>query len=112
MAECCFACFLILCALLQSVACCSVCHVEVKGKPLSPAFGVEIHEPSGEFVLKNDVQAKLHSQPPENESVVISAVNLENMRDDMLPVVNLNVEGIEEEYEWEEEQGSDDEYFL
>ncbi|TQD96649.1 hypothetical protein C1H46_017724 [Malus baccata] len=89
-----------------------VCHVEVKGKPLSPAFGVEIHEPSGEFVLKNDVQAKLHNQPLENESVVISTVNLENMRDDMLPVVNLNVEGIAEEYEWEEEEGSDEEYFL
>ncbi|KAB2597633.1 F-box protein [Pyrus ussuriensis x Pyrus communis] len=84
-----------------------VCHVEVKGKPLSPAFGVEIHEPSGEIVLKNDVQAKLHNQPPENESVVISTVNFENMGDDMLPVEN-----IEGEYEWEEEEGSDEEYFL
>ncbi|KAB2595632.1 F-box protein [Pyrus ussuriensis x Pyrus communis] len=90
-----------------------VSHVEVKGKPLSPAFGVEIHEPSGEFVLKNDVQAKLHNPQnlPENESIVISTVNLEDMRG-MQPIVNWNLVGIEEEYQGEEEDGSDEEYFL
>ncbi|CAN4125782.1 unnamed protein product [Withania somnifera] len=29
-----------------------ICHVKVRGRPLSPAFGVQNVEPSGDFVLK------------------------------------------------------------
>lgn len=31
---------------------CSIRHVKVRGRPLSPTFGVQNVEPSGDFVLK------------------------------------------------------------
>lgn len=42
---------------------CSVSHVEVVGQSLFPALDVEVLEPSGTFVLKNDLQAQGDSQP-------------------------------------------------
>ncbi|KAK4266726.1 hypothetical protein QN277_023612 [Acacia crassicarpa] len=61
-----------------------VSHVKVVGRPLSPAFGIEIREPSsGTFVLKCDQLAKCPTQPAFSNEVV-------------------------EEYDWDEEDEVDD----
>jgi hypothetical protein len=38
-------------------------YVQVVGRSLSPAFGVEILEPSGKFVLLLNKLEKFHDQP-------------------------------------------------
>ncbi|MCD7461168.1 hypothetical protein HAX54_045420 [Datura stramonium] len=35
-------------------------HVKVRGRPLSPAFGVQNIEPSGDFVLKYTRRSLIH----------------------------------------------------
>lgn len=95
----------------------SVSHVQVKGKSLSPAFGVEIHEPSGQFVLKNNMQAKGNIQPslPENDSNVNADLDMERDIRDMLPFVNMlqgNVADFDE-FEWNDvEEGMDEEFVV
>ncbi|BBG97484.1 F-box family protein [Prunus dulcis] len=92
-----------------------VSHVQAKGKSLSPAFGVEIHEPSGQFVLKNNIQAKGNIQPSltENDSDVNADLDLERDIRDMLPFVNMlqgNVVDFDE-FEWNDaEEGMDEEF--
>ncbi|ONI22877.1 hypothetical protein PRUPE_2G156300 [Prunus persica] len=92
-----------------------VSHVQAKGKSLSPAFGVEIHEPSGQFVLKNNIQAKGNTQPslPDNDSDVNADLDLERDIRDMLPFVNmLQGNGVDfDEFEWNDvEEGMDEEF--
>ncbi|XP_062156810.1 F-box protein At4g00755-like [Alnus glutinosa] len=63
-----------------------ISYVQAVGRSLSPAFGVEILEPSGKFVLKNDMKHKPHTHPslPEDEPGEISADLLQRRLREML----------------------------
>ncbi|KDP28688.1 hypothetical protein JCGZ_14459 [Jatropha curcas] len=81
-----------------------ISHVQVMGRPLSPAFGVEILEPSGKFVLK----AQSYTQPslPENEQCSFPNAYLEGRVRDLEQIVNLlRGQGVVVEYDW---NGGDD----
>jgi hypothetical protein len=43
------------CFLIPFLLHCSVSHIQANGRSLSPAFGVEIVEPSGNFVLEAQI---------------------------------------------------------
>lgn len=68
-----------------------ISYVQVVGRSLSPAFGVEIVEPSGKFVLKNDMKYSFHNQPrpPEDEPGEISAGYVQSHLMDWQHIVNL-----------------------
>jgi hypothetical protein len=94
---------------MHFIANCSISYVQVVGRSLSPAFGVEILEPSGKFVLKNDMKHKLHTHPslPEDEPGEISADRLQRRLRDLQHIVNLlqgNV--VDVEYEFGEEENA------
>ncbi|KAE8733348.1 putative ATP binding protein [Hibiscus syriacus] len=85
-----------------------VSHVEVKGRPLSPAFGIQILEPSENFML----EARSYTQPPpipEQESLPST---LQMRVRDLEQIVNLLREnGGEYGYGWdiEDEESDEDE---
>lgn len=97
-------------------------YVQVRGCSLSPAFGVEILEPSGTFVLKKDMQGKFHTQPslPETEAQEISDDHLQRCFRYLLHFVNTlqgNAVQVIDEYDLgeEEDEGVDEEgeeYYL
>lgn len=87
--------------------------MQVIGRPLSPAFDVEILEPSGKFQLKCNRQAKACNQLSmlENEPRTILPTYLERRVIELRQIVNMlrgNV-GQGEEYAWEEEEDEPDE---
>lgn len=95
-------------SLMHFVANCSISYVEVVGQSLSPPFGVEILEPSGKFVLKNDMKHKFHTHPnlPENEPGEISADQMQRRLMELHRIVNLlqgNVVEDVDEYEFGED---------
>ncbi|XP_050203421.1 F-box protein At4g00755 isoform X2 [Mercurialis annua] len=88
-----------------------ISHVRAMGRPLSPAFGVEILEPSGKFVLK----AQSYEQPKvgENGSCESPDANMEERVRDLEQIVNLlRGQGVIVEYEWNEDDESGDEMAL
>ena len=94
----------------------SVSYVQVRGRSLSPAFGVETLEPSGTFVLKKDMLGKFHSQPslPETEAQEISDDHLQRCFRYLLHFVNTlqgNAVQVIDEYDLgeEEDEGVDEE---
>lgn len=88
-------------------SCCSVSHVQVIGRPLSPAFSVDIIETSGKFALK----ALSYTQPslPENGSRPLPDELLEGRVRDLEQIVNLlRGQGVVVEYDWNEEDELDE----
>lgn len=84
-----------------------VSHVQVIGRPLSPAFSVDIIEPSGKFALK----ALSYTQPslPENGSRPLPDELLEGRVRDLEQIVNLlRGQGVVVEYDWNEEDELDE----
>ncbi|CAI0471951.1 unnamed protein product [Linum tenue] len=83
-----------------------ICHVQVVGRPLSPAFGVEILEPSGHFTLK-----ALSYDPtlPEQPS---PTAYLQGRIRDLEQILNLlRDQGVVvEEYDWNGDEEVDDEF--
>lgn len=82
-----------------------ICYVQAMGIPLSPAFSVEILEPSGMFVLKNDQKAMCRGSS-ENESGGISTdyVQREDFRH-MFTLARGQLMGIGfVEDDWDEEE--------
>ncbi|XWS35738.1 hypothetical protein CRYUN_Cryun20dG0022000 [Craigia yunnanensis] len=86
-----------------------VSHVQVMGRPLSPAFGIQILAPSEKFVLKvlNYAQPTLHEQTSSPSSSLQMRVR------DLEQIMNLlqgNVDGIVE-YGWDidDEESDEDE---
>jgi len=89
-----------------------ISFVQVVGRSLSPAFGVEILEPSGKFVLKNDLKHKFHTHPSlhKEEPGEISADRLQRRLMDLERIVNLlqgNVVEDVDEYEVGEENNEE-----
>lgn len=84
------------------------------GRPLSPAFGVEIREPSsGTFVLKCDQLAKCPTQPAfSNDSHAISPDVERRLRDFQRIVTMLreNVAEVAGEDVWDEDDEADDDF--
>lgn len=76
-----------------------VSHVQVQGRPLSPAFGVEVREPPGKFVLKVQ-NYSLQCIPEITPSPASSVTQILNL---------LRGDGIDPEYAWDEEQDESDE---
>lgn len=87
---------------------CSVSHVQVIGRPLSPAFDVEILEPSWDFILKCNHQAKTSNQLSmlENEPRTILPTYLGRRVIELRQIVNMLrgnvVQG--EDYAWGEDE--------
>lgn len=102
---------------LHFISCCSVCHVKAKGRSLSPAFSVEILEPSGKFVLKNNMQAKGSFQPSLSKCQAVTSVIFERRARDLQQIVNMLLEefdgeNIDDEEYGEEEDDSDEELYI
>ena len=93
-------------------------YVQVVGRSLSPTFCVEILEPSGTFVLKNDMQGKFYTPPslPKNEAHEISDDQLQRgfrYRQHFVNILEGNeyaVEFIDEYESGEEEDEAEVEY--
>ncbi|XP_028769086.1 F-box protein At4g00755 isoform X1 [Neltuma alba] len=90
-----------------------VSHVQVVGRPLSPAFSVEIREPSsGTFLLKCDQLAKCPTQPAfSNESHAIPPDYVQRRIRDFQQIVTMlreNVVEVVEEEDWDEDEEVDD----
>lgn len=87
---------------------CSVSHVQVIGRPLSPAFDIEILEPSWDFILKCNHQAKASNQLSmlENEPRTILPTYLGRRVIELRQIVNMLrgnvVQG--EDYAWGEDE--------
>ena len=96
----------------------SISYVQVVGRSLSPTFCVEILEPSGTFVLKNDTQGKFYTPPslPKNEAHEISDDQLQRgfrYRQHLVNILGGNeyaVEFIDEYESGEEEDEAEVEY--
>ncbi|KAJ7971866.1 F-box protein [Quillaja saponaria] len=88
-----------------------VSHVQVVGRSLSPAFGVEILEPSGKFVLKNDrlLRCPTQSSLSANEPNAVSADYFQRRVRDLQHIVNLSQGNLEviEPLEWDGEEDED-----
>ncbi|EEF50465.1 F-box protein At4g00755 [Ricinus communis] len=84
-----------------------VSHVQVLGRPLSPAFTFEILERSGKFVLKTQSYARPSS--PEKTFCPLPNVDLEERVRDLEQIVNLlRGQGVVVEYDWNEEDELDE----
>ena len=88
---------------------CSVAHVQAVGRPLSPAFGIQILEPSEKFVLKvlnYDAQPTSPEQTSPPSSLQMRVRDLEQI----MNLLQGNVDGIVE-YEWDidDEESDEDE---
>ncbi|XP_022924501.1 F-box protein At4g00755-like isoform X1 [Cucurbita moschata] len=93
-----------------------VSHVQVIGRSLSPAFDIEILEPSWEFILKCNRQAKTYNQLSmlDNEPLTILPTYLERRVIELRQIVNMLrgnvVQG--EYYAWGDEEDESDEDFV
>lgn len=92
-----------------------VSHVQVIGRALSPSFDIKILEPSWEFILKCNHQAKTSNQLSmlENEPRTILPTYLGRRVIELRQIVNMlrgNVQG--EYYAWGEEEAESDEDFV
>ncbi|XP_044492463.1 F-box protein At4g00755-like isoform X2 [Mangifera indica] len=88
-----------------------VSHVQIMGRLLSPALGVDILEPSGKFVLK----VNSYTQPSKTgDSCANSSVYLQRRVRDLGQIINILPGNVFDatEYEWVEEDDSDDEFDL
>ncbi|XP_031261383.1 F-box protein At4g00755 [Pistacia vera] len=86
-----------------------VSHVQIVGRSLSPTFGVDILEPSGKFVLK----VNSYTKPSECEdSSANPSVSLRRSVADLGQIINILRGNVFDgpEYEWGEEDDSDDEF--
>jgi hypothetical protein len=61
--------------------------IQVVGRSLSPAFGVEILGPSGKFVLLQNKLVKFHDQP--NEPVENAALLVRSSARDLRHIVKM-----------------------
>lgn len=73
--------------LMHLISNCSMSYVQVMGRSLSPAFGVEILGPSGNFVLLQNKLVKFHDQP--NEPVGNAARLVRSSARDLQHIVNI-----------------------
>ncbi|KAL5565519.1 hypothetical protein UlMin_028683 [Ulmus minor] len=92
-----------------------ISHVKVLGRSLSPAFGVNVLDPSGQFELKRYQQVTEAAQlkSVENKPYANQMVHLVQRVRDLQQIVNILREN-DLEYVWEddEENESDEELFL
>lgn len=88
-------------------------HVRVLGRSLAPAFGVEILDPSGNFVLKQYLQAdNCPLNLPENKPCSITNFDLERRVRTLQQIVDMfrgNEGGV---YPWDVDEDESDEEFV
>ncbi|XP_061962120.1 F-box protein At4g00755 isoform X2 [Populus nigra] len=87
-----------------------VAHVQVKGRPLSSAFGVEILGPSGKFVLKTLSSAPQSSLPPSlpEDDALYHGVPLQALADLEQVVNGLGVGVLDEDWNSEDDEAADE----
>lgn len=85
-------------------------HVQVKGRPLSSAFGVEILGPSGKFVLKTLSSAPPSSLPPglPEDDALYHGVPLQGLADLEQVVNGLGVGVLDEDWNSEDDEAADE----
>lgn len=85
-------------------------HVQVKGRPLSSAFGVEILGPSGKFVLKTLSSAPQSSLPPSlpEDDALYHGVPLQALADLEQVVNGLGVGVLDEDWNSEDDEAADE----
>ncbi|MBA0674936.1 hypothetical protein Goari_016505, partial [Gossypium aridum] len=86
-----------------------VSHVQVVGRPLSPAFGIQILEPPEKFVL--EVQSYSLPTLPEQMSSITSLQMRVRDLEQILNLLQGNGGEVEYGYEWEVESDEDEEEF-
>ncbi|KAL9435035.1 hypothetical protein AB3S75_021323 [Citrus x aurantiifolia] len=85
-----------------------VSHVQIMGRSLSPAFGIESPEPSGKFALK----VLSYAQPTPDDPSSIQSAYLRRRVGQIINILRGNAVDVVE-YEWgEEDDESDDEFVL
>ncbi|KAJ7951073.1 F-box protein [Quillaja saponaria] len=88
-----------------------VSHVQVVGRSLSPAFGVEILDSSGEFILKNDqlLHCPTKTSLSDNEPNAVSADYLQRQVRDLQNIVDLMQENVQivEPLGWDGDEDDD-----
>ena len=93
---------------------CSVSYVQVVGRLLSPAFNVEILEPSGTFLLKRDQLAKCPTlMAYEKDSIAIYDNFMGRGLQDFPHIVTVwrgQVGGVVVEDDWDEEEYEVDDF--
>ncbi|XP_011035366.1 PREDICTED: F-box protein At4g00755 isoform X2 [Populus euphratica] len=87
-----------------------VAHVQVKGRPLSSAFGVEILGPSGKFVLKALSSAPPSSPPPSlpEDDALYHGVPRHGLADLEQVVNGLGVGVLDEDWNSDDDEGADE----
>ncbi|KAJ6872736.1 hypothetical protein NC651_031765 [Populus alba x Populus x berolinensis] len=87
-----------------------VAHVQVKGRPLSSAFGVEILGPSGKFVLKTLSSAPRSSLPPSlpEDDALYHGVPWHGLADLEQFVNGLGVGVVDEGWNSEDDEAADE----
>lgn len=90
-----------------------ISYVQALGIQLSPAFSVEILDPSGMFVLKRDQRVKCEPHATSDDESGILNENVRRELRDFRRVVNIlrgHVMGIGAEDGWDEEDYEDDDF--